>query len=142
MDGGETENNDKVFENCVKNAFLSNSLLAFLVICQQRFLKKVYLLWVDLTNNAVRIPLEKWETKWNRDGTVLEKIVLVGRSQLQMRVLKVLMVLDSRTVTQTSTRVPNPDISVICNSSDFLHLARHETLSVLQWMEKSPGDYE
>lgn len=78
----------------------------------------------------------------NRDGTVLEKIVLVGRSRLQMRVLKVLTMLDSRTVTQTSTRVPNPGISVICNSSDFLHLAHHETLSVLQWMEKSPGDYE
>ena len=52
------------------------------------------------------------------------------------------MTLDSRTVTQISTRVPDPDISVICNSSDFLHLARHETLSVLQWMEKSRGDYE
>lgn len=44
MDGGETENDDKVFENFVKNGFLSNSLLAFLVTCQQRFLKKVYLL--------------------------------------------------------------------------------------------------
>ena len=63
MDGGETENNDKVFEDFVKNGFWLNSLLAFLVICQQRFLKKVYLLWVDLTNNAVRIPVEKWETE-------------------------------------------------------------------------------
>ena len=72
--------------------------------------------------------------------------MLLGRSRFQIRVLKVLMgvlmTLDSRTVTQISTRVPDPDISVICNSSDFLHLARHETLSVLQWMEKSRGDYE
>lgn len=44
MDGGETENNDKVFEDFVKNGFWLNSLLAFLVICQQRFLKKVNLL--------------------------------------------------------------------------------------------------
>ena len=43
MDAGETENNDEVFENFVKNCFRLNSLLAFLVICQQRCLKIVYL---------------------------------------------------------------------------------------------------
>lgn len=49
--------------------------------------------------------------------------------------------LDSTAAKQTSTEVPNPDILVIRNS-DFLDLARHETLNVLQWMEKSPGNYE
>lgn len=104
VDGGETENDDKVFENFVKNGFLSNSLLAFSCYLSTEVFKK-FICFMDLTNNAVRIPFgevgDKVWTEWNcsREDSVSGQISTADESGESNGTM-----LDSRTVTQTSTR--------------------------------------